>query len=159
MWNCNESTTNRGYSRGFPNTDERINTEVKYSHDSNGIESTCNAGDLGSIPGLRRNPGGEHSNTLQYSCLEDPHGQSSLAGYSPWGHKESDMTEWLRTQQIQSDKITETKCLKIDNIIWIFLKPCVHDYLYICVDEYMYIYFIFMEWPYMITYVYYICVC
>ena len=95
MWNCNESTTNRGYSRGFPNTDERINTEVKYSHDSNGIESTCNAGDLGSIPGLRRNPGGEHSNTLQYSCLEDPHGQSSLAGYSPGSRKESVGTEQL----------------------------------------------------------------
>ena len=31
--------------------------------------------------------------TLQYSCLENPHGQRSLAGYSPWGHKELDMTE------------------------------------------------------------------
>ena len=29
---------------------------------------------------------------LQYSCLENPHGQRSLAGYSPWGRKESDMT-------------------------------------------------------------------
>ena len=27
------------------------------------------------------------------SCLENPHGQRSLAGYSPWGHKESDTTE------------------------------------------------------------------
>ena len=32
---------------------------------------------------------------LQYSCLKNSHGQRSLAGYSPWGHKESDMTEWL----------------------------------------------------------------
>ena len=32
---------------------------------------------------------------LQYSCLENPHGQRSLAGYSPWGHKEVDMTERL----------------------------------------------------------------
>ena len=30
---------------------------------------------------------------LQCSCLENPHGQTSLAGYSPWSHKESDMTE------------------------------------------------------------------
>ena len=30
---------------------------------------------------------------LQYSCLENPHGQRSLAGHSPWGCKESDMTE------------------------------------------------------------------
>ena len=29
---------------------------------------------------------------LQYSCLENPHGQRSLVSYSPWGHKESDMT-------------------------------------------------------------------
>ena len=35
-------------------------------------------------------PGGEHGNQLQYSCLENPHGQRSLAGYSPWGCKESE---------------------------------------------------------------------
>ena len=70
-----------------------------------GKKSTCSAGDLGSIPGLGRSPGGGHGNPLQYSCLENPHGQRSLAGYSPWGHKESDTTErpnmalvvwWLR---------------------------------------------------------------
>ena len=49
------------------------------------------AGDLGLIPGLGRSPGGGHSNP-QYRCLENPHGQRSLAGYSPWGHKESDLT-------------------------------------------------------------------
>ena len=52
---------------------------------SEGKESACNAGDLGSIPGLGRSPGGGHGNTPQYSCLENPHGQRSLAGYSPWG--------------------------------------------------------------------------
>ena len=50
-------------------------------------------GDLGSIPKLGRSPGGEHGNPLQYSYLENPNGQRSLAGYSPWGHKESDRTE------------------------------------------------------------------
>ena len=64
---------------------------------SDGKESACVAGDLSSIPGLRRSPGGWHGNPLQYSCLEKPHGWGSLAGYSPWGHKELDMTEWLRT--------------------------------------------------------------
>ena len=34
---------------------------------------------MGSIPGLGRSPGGGHSNPLQYSCLENPHGQRSLA--------------------------------------------------------------------------------
>ena len=56
------------------------------------IESTCNVGDLASIPGLGRSPGGGHGNPLQYSSLENPHGQRSLVGYSPWGHKESDVT-------------------------------------------------------------------
>ena len=39
------------------------------------------------------------ANQLQYSCLENSHGQRSLAGYSPWGHKELDMTERLSTAQ------------------------------------------------------------
>ena len=38
-----------------------------------------------SIPGLGRSPEGGHGNPLQYSCMENPHGQRSLAGYSPWG--------------------------------------------------------------------------
>ena len=48
-----------------------------------GKESTCNAGGLDSIPGLGRFPGGGHGNTLQYSCLENPHDQRSLVGYRP----------------------------------------------------------------------------
>ena len=34
--------------------------------------SVCNAGDVGSIPGLGRSPGGKHGNPLQHSCLENP---------------------------------------------------------------------------------------
>ena len=49
--------------------------------------------DMGSIPRLGRSPGGGHGNPLQYSCLDNPYGQRSLAGYSPWGHTESDTTE------------------------------------------------------------------
>ena len=44
---------------------------------------------------------------LQYSCLEDPHGQRSLKVYSPWGLKESDMTEWLNTAQSHINKIKQ----------------------------------------------------
>ena len=36
---------------------------------------------------------GGHGNPLQYSYLENPHGQRSLAGYSLWGCKELNMTE------------------------------------------------------------------
>ena len=64
---------------------------------SDGKESTCNVGDLGSIAGLERSPGGGHDNPLQYSCLENPHGQRNLVGYSPWGCKELDVTEQLST--------------------------------------------------------------
>ena len=42
------------------------------------------------IPGLGRSPGGGHGNSLQYSCLANPHGQRSLVGCSPWDLKEWD---------------------------------------------------------------------
>ena len=60
---------------------------------SAGKESTCNAGDLGLIPGLGRSLGGGHGDPLQYSGLENPCGQRSLAGCIPWDCKESDTTE------------------------------------------------------------------
>ena len=41
------------------------------------------AGDVGSIPGLGRYPGKGNGNPLQYSCLENRHGQRSLVDYSP----------------------------------------------------------------------------
>ena len=58
---------------------------VGFSGGSDGKESTCNSGDLGSIPGLGRSPGGRHGNVLQYSCLKNPHRQRGLVGYSLWG--------------------------------------------------------------------------
>jgi len=44
--------------------------------------------DACSIPGSGRSPGGGNGNPLQYSCLGKSHGQRSLLGYVPWGHKE-----------------------------------------------------------------------
>ena len=67
---------------------------------SDSKEFAYNAGDLSSIPGLRKSPGGGHVNPLQYSCLENPHGQRSLAGYSAWGHKDSHTTEQRSTALI-----------------------------------------------------------
>ena len=58
----------------------------------------ASAGDIGSIPGLGRSPEVGHGNPLQYACLENPHGQRRLAGYSPWGCKELDTAEQLITQ-------------------------------------------------------------
>ena len=58
---------------------------------------TCNAGDMGLIPGLERSPGEGNGNALQHFCLENPHGQRNLMGHSPGGSKESDTTERLNT--------------------------------------------------------------
>ncbi|CAI9176136.1 unnamed protein product [Rangifer tarandus platyrhynchus] len=60
---------------------------------SAGKESTCNVGDLGSIPGLGRSPGEGKGYPLRYSCRRIPWTEESLAGYSPWGHEESNTTE------------------------------------------------------------------
>ena len=68
------------------------NTRVCNSHFPGGSDdkkSACNAEDQGSVPGLGRSPGEGNSNPLQYSCLENPHGQRNLVGYSSWGQKES----------------------------------------------------------------------
>ena len=78
---------------------DRLPTPVflSFPGGSDSKESAHSVGDLGSIPGLGRPPGGGHGNTLQYSSLENSHGQRSLVGYSPWGRKESDTTERLST--------------------------------------------------------------
>ena len=62
---------------------------------SDGKESSCNAEDPGSIPGLGRYPGEGRGNPLQYSCLENSSKQRSQVGYGPWDRKESDTTEQL----------------------------------------------------------------
>ena len=74
--------------------------------------------DLGSVPGLGRSSGGGCGNPLQYSYLENPHGQRSLSGYSPWGRKDLDMTERLSTAQhsiVQFIKCTEIIFLLINH--------------------------------------------
>ena len=52
--------------------------------------------ELDSVLGWERFPRVGNGSPLQYSCLEKFHGQRSLAGYSPWGHKELDMAERMR---------------------------------------------------------------
>ena len=71
-----------------------------------------NAGDLGLIPGSGKSPGEWNGNPFQYSWLENPHGQRSLVGYSPWGHKESDTTEQLtHTHTHTGDKINSNRSI------------------------------------------------
>ena len=62
---------------------------------------SANIGDLDSMPRLGRSPGEGNGNPLQYSCLENP--TEELAGYSPLGHKESDMTWQLNNNNRNND--------------------------------------------------------
>ena len=64
---------------------------------SDGKESACSAGDLDSIPGLGRSPGGGLGKSLQYSYLENRCEQRCLVGFSPWDRKELDTAEQLNT--------------------------------------------------------------
>ena len=76
-----------------------------FSGGSESKESACNAGDIVLIPGsgrfLWRNSCMSYvCSPLQYSCLENPHGQRSLEGYAARGRKESATTEQLSTAHV-----------------------------------------------------------
>ena len=62
---------------------------------SDGKESACNAGDLGSIPGWERSldPEEVNDNPLQYSCLGNPMGRETSKAVVHGIAKESDMTQ------------------------------------------------------------------
>ena len=91
---------------------------------SNGKESACNVGDLGSIPGSGRSPGEGDGNPFQYSCLENSMDRGALVGYSPRGYKELDMTEQL------------TVSLSYIHIhIYRHTHTHTHIYIYICITE------------------------
>ena len=75
--------------------------------------SACNAGDLDSTPGLGSCPGEGDGNPLQYSCLEKSPEWGNLVGFSPWGHKELDKTEWLHyfiTTHMTNADVLELVC-------------------------------------------------
>ena len=76
---------------------------VGFLGSSAGKESACSAGHLGSIPGLGRSPRRRHGNRHQHFCLPNPHGQRSLASYSPWGGKESD--DWATKHSTHAKSI------------------------------------------------------
>ena len=77
----------RGLSCGLP-IQQDLCSGQGFQDGSVSKESACNAGDTGeagSIPGLGRSPGGGHGNPLQYSCLENPHGQEEPGGLQSMG--------------------------------------------------------------------------
>ena len=121
--------------------------------------------DVGSIPGLGRSPGGGDGNPLQYSCLKKSHGQRSLMGYSPRGHKESDTTEhahihthlsskfilslftllnlnFLSCYQIKrpdifivKDTVYEYNCIILGGKVWKDMNQTVHGFLTVILPD------------------------
>ena len=72
--------------------------------------SACNAGDLGSIPGSGRFPGEGNGNPLQSVFLPgESHGQTSLAGYSPWGRKsQTQLSDFHSLSLLYAPALTST---------------------------------------------------
>ena len=64
---------------------------------------STDTGDTGSIPRSGRTPGRGNGNPLQHSCLKNPMDQRNLVGYSPWGCKESNMTEYTHTHMMSKN--------------------------------------------------------
>ena len=85
------------------------------------------AGDSGLIPGSGRSPGGGHDNPLLYSCLENPHGQRSLAGYSPMGSRKS-WTSLITHVMLSSSEIIVQQLMSVRRVAPLHagkLKLCV----------------------------------
>ena len=78
---------------------ENVYMNMGFSGGSDCKESACNAGDLGSIPGLGRSPGEENDNSLQQSYLENPVDRGAWWA-TAHGITESDMAEVTEQQQI-----------------------------------------------------------
>ena len=66
-------------------------------------------------------PGERNGSLVQSSCLEKFHGQRSLVGYSPWGDKESDTTEWLT---LSLSTLINFLNFLISKIVCMFLRIC-----------------------------------
>ena len=73
--------------------------EIKCNCGSDSKESACDAGDVGSIPGSGRSPGGGNGNPLQYFCLENPMDRGAWRALVHRVTKESDRTQWLNNYQ------------------------------------------------------------
>ena len=72
---------------------------------SDSKESTCNAGDLDSVPGLGRSPRERNGYLPRYCCLENSMNRWSLVGYSPW------VPEQLNTTKQASSRTTSISAL------------------------------------------------
>ena len=119
---------------------------------SHGKASAYNAGDLGSILGSGRSPGGGNGSPLQYSCLEIPMDGGTWLSYSPWGCKELDMTQPQLThpEKLESPvritialpdssnhncpsfSLCSTKTQILLNLVWEGLRVQIKKHMYVC---------------------------
>ena len=72
-----------------------IHTMEDFTGDSVVKNLPANAGDMGSTPGSGRSPQRREWQPTPVFLPGESHGRRSLVGSGPWGHKESDMTQWL----------------------------------------------------------------
>ena len=89
-------TSSFSHPRAGHNTQHRTHHPLAgFPGGSAGKESACNAGDLGSIPGSQRPLWRRAWPPTPVSLPGESQGQRSLAGYGPWGHRESDTADRL----------------------------------------------------------------
>ena len=88
---------------------------------SDGIESACNVENLGSVLGSGRSPGEGNGYPLQYSCLENTHGQRSLVDYSHG---------FTKSQTRLSNKHTHTRCPSKHVCVCVCVCVCVYVSLF-----------------------------
>ena len=98
--------------------DRRVFFFLFYSFSQTELESACNAGDLGLIPGLERSPGEGNGTPLQYSCLENPMDrgawQATVHGVTRVGHN-------LATKE--RERLSQIECFKQQLVFGIFQPP------------------------------------
>ena len=88
--------------------------------ESDGKESTCNAGNLVSVPELGSYPGGGHGNPLQYSCLENPMDRGAWWAIVHRVTKGQTQLKWLHVHALaRQDVETYRPLFSLTNMPWI----------------------------------------
>ena len=101
-----------------------LQSKLGFPGGSDGKESACDAGDADLIPGL----GGFPWRREWQPTPVEFHGQRSLAGYSPWGCQELDMTEWLTLSQCKLDGLVRKSLSKVETDKKESSKPSQEEY-------------------------------
>ena len=97
-----------------------INTVFCFPGGSEVKASACNAGDLGSIPGLGRSPGERNGNPLQYSCLENPMGRGAWwATVHGVAKSRTRLSDFIFTFTLKNNKLpgSRSRCLGLVSLL------------------------------------------